>query len=159
MLKKKGKILLLVGMVALLGITGYLNIYLNSQKDPTIETNAEATADFFATYRTDRTAVREQTVMYLDSIINSELSSSESIAEAQATKIELAQTLETELKLESVIKSAGFEDVAVSTSDEKVNVILKASELTDEDVAKVLEVVIAQTNTEPANVIIIPVEG
>ena len=159
MLKKKGKILLLVGMVALLGITGYLNIYLNSQKNPIVETNAETTADFFATYRTDRTAVREQTVMYLDSIINSELSSAESIADAQQTKIEMAQALETELKLESVIKSAGFEDVAVSTSNENVNVILKASELTDEDVAKVLEVVIAQTSVAPANVIIIPVEG
>ena len=159
MLKKKGKILLLVGMVALLGVTGYLNIYLNSQKSTTIETNAEATADFFTTYRTDRTAVREQTVMYLDSIINSELSSAESIADAQQTKIELAQALETELKLENVIKSTGFEDVAVSTSDENVNVIIKSSNLTDEDVAKVLEVVIAQTDVEPANVIIIPVEG
>lgn len=159
MLKKKGKILLLVGMVALLGVTGYLNIYLNSQKDISIETNAEATADFFTTYRTDRNAVREQTVMYLDSIINSELSSAESIASAQQTKIELAQALETELKLESVIKSTGFDDVAVSTSDENINVIIKSSDLTDEDVAKVLEVVVSQTNAEPANVIIIPVEG
>ena len=43
--------------------------------------------------------------------------------------------------------------------DENINVIIKSSDLTDEDVAKVLEVVVSQTNAEPANVIIIPVEG
>ena len=155
---KKSKIFVLIGMIALLAVTGYLNIYLNSKNAQTSNADANLSADFFATYRSDREAVREQTVMYLDSVINNELSSQESIAEAQATKLELVNTMETELKLESVIKSVGFEDVAVSNSEENINVILKSASLTEEEVARVLEVVMLETNASPTNVVIIPVE-
>jgi hypothetical protein len=102
--------------------------------------------------------MREQTVMYLDSVINSELSSAETIAQAQESKMEIVNSIETELKLESVIKALGFEDVVVSSSNENYNIILKSTTLNDEEVAKVLEVVTQQTGTEASNVIIIPVE-
>lgn len=158
MLGKKGKIFVLVGMVALLAITGYLNVYINNSANTTIETNAQMNADFFTTYKSDRNAVREQTVMYLDSIINNELSSAESIANAQNEKIRISKQMETEMKLETFIKSVGFEDVAVSNIDENINIILRASTLTDEEVARVLEVVCVQTNADPTSVTIIPVE-
>ncbi len=158
-MKKGSKILVIVGMVALLIVTGYLNVFLNSnfnKKDT--QAKAEASADFFTTYRTDREAVREQTVMYLNSIINNEVSSEEAVAQAQADLIKLTNGLETELKLEASIKSAGFEDVAVSSGGENVNVILKSKNLGDEDVAKVLQIVTSTTGADATNVIIIPVE-
>jgi hypothetical protein len=72
--------------------------------------------------------------------------------------MEIVNSIETELKLESVIKALGFEDVVVSSSNENYNIILKSTTLNDEEVAKVLEVVTQQTGTEASNVIIIPVE-
>ncbi len=156
---KIGKIIALAGMIALLVVTGYLNVYLNAKADETIPGNAQQTADFFETYRTDRIAVREQTVMYLDSIINSELSSQESIDKAQQEKISVTKAMETEIKLEAMIKALGFDDTVVSSSDENYNVILKASALSDNEVAKVLEVVTTTADVQPSNVIIIPVEG
>jgi hypothetical protein len=96
--------------------------------------------------------------MYLDSVINSELSSAETIAQAQENKMLLVNSIETELKLENVIKALGFEDVVVSSSGENYNIILKSTTLNDDEVAKVLEVVTTQTKTQPSNVIIIPVE-
>ena len=156
-LGKKSKVFALVGMLVLLVVTGYLNVYLNNSANSTsVSTNA--TGSFFETYRTDRVSMREQTVMYLDSVINSELSSAETIAQAQQSKIEITSAMERELKLESVIKALGFEDVVVSSSNENYNVILKTASLEDDAVAKVLEVVTQQTGAEPANVIIIPVE-
>jgi hypothetical protein len=158
-MKKGSRILVIVGMVALLIVTGYLNVFLNGNFNKTdTKAQAEASADFFATYRTDREAVREQTVMYLNSIINNEVSSDEAIAKAQSDLIKLTSDLGTELKLEASIKSAGFEDVAVSSGGENVNIILKAKDLGDEDVAKVLQIVTSTTGADATNVIIIPVE-
>ena len=155
---KKGKIFALVGMIALLVVTGYLNVYLNSNSIQSASVSTTVVSNFFETYRLDRISMREQTVMYLDSVINSELSSAETIAQAQQSKIEITNAMESELKLETVIKALGFEDVVVSSSNNNYNVILKTATLEDEEVAKVLEVVTQHTGAEASNVIIIPVE-
>jgi stage III sporulation protein AH len=155
---KKGKIFALVGMIALLVVTGYLNVYLNSNSIQSASVSTTVVSNFFETYRLDRISMREQTVMYLDSVINNELSSAETIAQAQQSKIEITNAMESELKLETVIKALGFDDVVVSSSNNNYNVILKTATLEDEEVAKVLEVVTQHTGAEASNVIIIPVE-
>ncbi len=158
-LGKKSKFFALAGMILLLVVTGYLNVYLNNNaKTQSTPASTVTISNFFETYRSDRTAMREQTVMYLDSVINSEFSSADTIAQAQESKIQLVNSIETELKLESTIKALGFEDVVVSSSDENYNIILKSVSLNDEEVARVLEVVTTHTGTQPSNVIIIPVE-
>ena len=63
MLKKRTKILILVAMVALLGVTGYLNIALNN--NVVTEASANVTnANYFDTYRTDRQSTRDQELLY-----------------------------------------------------------------------------------------------
>lgn len=157
MLSKKSKIFVLVGMLALLVVTGYLNVYLNNRSQTGSAATAD-TADFFTTYRTDRTTTRNQTMLYLDSIIESELSSKEAVAEAEKNKLALTGAMETELNLEGTIKSMGFDDVVVSSGSEYCNVMVKAKELKSEQVAKILEVVVTQTGKTAHYVRIIPVE-
>ena len=157
MLGKKGKIFVLVGMLALLVVTGYLNVYLNNKAQVSTSAGAES-SDFFVTYRTDRTATRNQTILYLDSIIESELSSSEAVTEAEKSKLALTSAMETEFSLEGAIKALGFEDVVVSASSDYYNVMIKAGELKSDEVAKVLEVVTTQTGTSANYVRIIPVQ-
>lgn len=60
--------------------------------------------------------------------------------------------------LEGLIKAAGFEDAVVTSSTENVNIIIKSASLTSEQVAKVLEIVTAETGKTASNVRIIPVE-
>lgn len=157
MLSKKSKIFVLVGMLALLVVTGYLNVYLNSKADKNQSVTA-GSSDFFATYRSDRAETRNQTMLYLDSIIESELSSKEAIAEAEKNKLALTGAMETELNLEGTIKSMGFEDVVISTSNNYYNIMVKAKELKSEEVAKILDAVTTQTGTTANYVRIIPVE-
>ena len=92
MLSKKSKIFVLVGMLALLVVTGYLNIYLNNRADTKQPVSAES-SDFFTTYRNDRTATRNQTILYLDSIIESDLSSEDAVAEAEKNKLALTAAM------------------------------------------------------------------
>ena len=157
MLSKKSKIFVLVGMLALLVVTGYLNVYLNnrSKSDSFVTANS---ADFFTTYRNDRTTTRNQTMLYLDSIIESDLSSKEAVAEAEKNKLALTGAMEAELNLEGTIKSMGFDDVVISTGNDYCNVMVKTKELKSEQVAKILEAVTAQTGKTANYVRIIPVE-
>ena len=103
-------------------------------------------------------ATRNQTILYLDSIIESDLSSEDAVAEAEKNKLALTAAMETELSLEGIIKSMGFDDVVISASSDYYNIMVKAKELTTEEVAKILDAVTTQTGTTANYVRIIPVE-
>ena len=155
MISKKKKIIVLVGMIALLVVAGGLNIFLNLYNKGG---DSPVSGNNFETYRIDRKTTREQTILYLDAIIANEASSAEAIADAEANKLELTKNMEVELVLEGLIKSLGFEDAVVTNSTENVNVIVKAKELTSEQAAQILDVVLTETKKEATNVNIIPVE-
>ncbi len=159
MLGKKSKIFVLVGMVALLVVTGVLNIVLNkTANDTKASANELLNADFFETYRSDRTETRAETVMYLDAIIADEASSADAVSEAEGEKLALTAAMELELVLEGLIKAAGFADAVVTSTSENVNVIIKTPELTEEQVTKVLEIITSETGKTAASVRIIPIE-
>lgn len=157
MLKKKTKIFILIAMVLLLGVTGYLNVALNNNAT-TPTSGAITTANYFDTYRTDRQSTRDQELLYYDSIISSESSSSEAIANAEAKKLEIVNAMESELVMEGLIKAKGFEDVIVTNSASNVNVIVKGTNLESSQIAQIVEIVKQQTSKSIDNIKIIPVE-
>ena len=160
MLGKKKKIIVLGGMVALLVLTGVLNVILNiTATNPSIDANAGTTyTDFFTAYRADRVSSREQTMLYYDEIISSAETSAEAKAEAESAKLALSASMETELALESLIKSLGFEDAVVTSTTENVNVIVKCEEMTGTQANQILEIIVTETETKASNVRIIPTE-
>ena len=153
---KKSKIIVLAGMIALLVRTGVLNIVINKKAQSVSSGDTTASADFFVTYRADRLATRNQSMLDLDEIIKS--GSEEAIKNAEAEKLALTSTMENELKLEGLIKAIGFEDAVVITTSENVSVILRSGELKSEQVAQVLQIVTDETGKTAASVRIIPVE-
>lgn len=155
MLSKKKKIIILVVMVALLVVTGYLNIALNNNVTTTTSTN-NASTDFYAGYRTDRQNSRETAIMYYDSIIASADSSEEAKTLASQSRQELIDAMEKELVVEGLLKSAGFEDAVLTTTSENINVIIKASELSAGELAKIGKIVQEQTGKSLDNIKIIP---
>ncbi|MBQ0017325.1 MAG: SpoIIIAH-like family protein [Clostridiales bacterium] len=157
MLTKKKKIIILSVMAVLLVVTGYLNIALNNG---VVETSSSAitTANFFTTYRTDRESTRSQELDYYDAIIASASTSQEAKQNAEAKKAELVSNMETELVTEGLIKAKGFEDVIVTNTASNVNVVVKAAELTSNQVAQIVDIVQQQTGIALDYIKIIPVE-
>ena len=158
---KKSKIFVLAGMIAPLVVPGALNIWLNGTQAKAAsggEYDDYTASDFFAAYRADRTATRNQSIMYLDEIIESGVESDEAVEKAKLEKAELAAAMDLELRLETLIKAVGFEDAIVTTTGEKINVILRSGELENEQVAKVLNVIKDETGKRATAVRIIPVE-
>lgn len=155
-MKKRTKILILVAMVLLLGVTGYLNIVLNSATNET-EPTVTTTASYFETYRSDRETTRDQELLYYQAIIDSE-KGTEAEATAKAAMEELLIKMETELLVENTIKGYGFSDCIVTSSNENVNVIIEAESLTSAEVAQIVSVVQDELKANIKNIKIIPVK-
>lgn len=156
-MKKRTKVFILVGMVALLGVTAYLNIELNNRVIQT-STQTSTYTSYFSGYREDRQASRDQMLLYYDAIITNQESSAEAIASAENKKLEIIAEMEKELVMEGLIKAKGFEDAIVTFSNEYVNVIVKSSELKSNEVAQIVEIVKEQTGKSIDNIVIIPNE-
>ncbi len=159
MLSKKKKIIIVSCFTVLLVGAGILNLILNNTLlSDTDNTTTVTNANFFSTYRLDRTDTRNQEMLYLDAIIASDSASSEAKATAEQKKQELIATMETELALEGLIKAKGFNDAVVSTSSSAINVIVKSAELTTDEVAQIVDIIQTQTEYSIDNIKIIPVE-
>ncbi len=157
MVNKRKKVLILSVMVVLLVVTGFLNITLNNTTAvPT--SSATTNENFFVTYRSDRNSTRSQEVLYYDAIISSASASAEAKQVAETKKQELVKLMETELVLEGLIKSKGFEDAIVTLTTSNVNVIVKDSTLESNEVAQIVQVVQESTGKDIDNIKIIPVE-
>ena len=157
-MSKKKKIIILATMFVLLVVTGYLNIALNEGAATIANSDNVVTGNFFTTYRMDRQSTRDQEIAYYDAIITSATSSAEAKLNAEQKKQNLVNAMEMELVTEGLIKARGFEDVIVTNSNSCVNVIVKAMELSSNEVAQIVSIVQEQSNIGLENIKIIPVE-
>lgn len=156
---KKKKIVVLSVMCLLLVVTGYLNFSMANQ-DSTNQVSSEvvASANFFDAYRTDRQETRNQEIEYLDAIISASDSLVEHKQSATNQKLALVAKMEKELALEGLLKGKGYDDVVVTISAENYNILVKCeNNLTSEQVAQILNVVVEQTGAKATNVKIIPI--
>lgn len=152
---KKKKIIVLSCMIALLAITAVFNFVLTNKNDVGVVT----TANYFTQYKTERTTTRNEQILQLNEIIDSESASTEAKAEAVNLKLKITEAMENELMLEYLMKTQGYENVAVTigTTTESVNVIVQDQELSQDDAIKIYSVVLNQVNVSPENVNIIPI--
>ncbi|MBQ7977296.1 MAG: SpoIIIAH-like family protein [Clostridia bacterium] len=158
MVTKKKKIIVLSVMMGLLVLTGFLNITLNNSTDVVNTSGTVTSANFFTSYRADRDTARTQEKLYYTAILESASSTAEAKSSATDALNNIASLIESELYLEGNIKAKGFNDVIVSMSDNFVNVMVKANELSDAQVAQIVQVVQEQTKKSIDNIKIIPVE-
>ncbi len=157
-MSKKKKIIVSICMVLLLAATAYLNILLANGKE---EEDLSVSSNFFTEYRSERTSTREQEMLYLDGIIGNTSLAEETVSQAALQKMEIVDLMEKELILEGLLKAKGFEDVAVtmSSTSDNVNVIVKADELSQEDVAGIYSVLAEEVDgITYSNIKIIPVK-
>ena len=159
-MSKKKKIVILSVMVALLLVTGFVNVALNSTlSNKSLPTNAgSTTANFYTNYRTEREATRTQEIQFYDSIIASASASATAKSEAESNKNALIAQMEKELVTEGIIRGKGFADAIVTSSSANVNVFVKSAELSKSEVAQITSIVTQQLGVEIDKIIIIPSE-
>ena len=159
---KKSKVILIVVVVALLALVVYANYRINSKSTAAagtpspnaspVNTENSSTEDYFDTFRADRNDVRNKEIEYLDEIIAASGSDDESLVEAQRQKLALVENMEKEFTIETLLKAKGFADAAVTFHAGSVNIVIGAAELTDDEVAVILDIAARETGEAPENI-------
>ena len=157
-MSKKKKIIVMSSLVFLLALTSVLNVLL-AQNRSAVGDEVVTTANYFATYRSERTTTRSEELLQLDSIIALYDETSEEYAEAVAAKMEIVTAMEQELQLETMIKSLGFSDAVVSIGmdSENVNVFINSDELDMDTALSIYDMLRNEAGVDAGNIIIMPV--
>lgn len=151
MLTKKKKIFILFGMVALLVVTGCLNLFL-SKNDENIPTSSYESASFLTSYRSSKLETRQTMLNMYQSILDT-ATDPEQITETNALITDLGQRMERENTLEAMIMAAGFEDAVVTNADDgSYTVMVKSDGLDTDNIATILGIVVKETGASATNI-------
>ena len=121
-MSNKKKVIVMSSLVALLGATAVFNFVLASKDTDVATDGGVTTANYFTTYRAERTSTRNEELVQLDSVIASYQEGDEKYEAATTMKMEIVAAMEQELILENMVKSLGFSDAVVSVSVDSDNV-------------------------------------
>ena len=157
-MSKKKKIIVMSSLVFLLALTAVLNVLLAKNRIASGD-SAVATANYFSTYRSERTTTRSEELLQIDSVISLYDEGSEKYTEAVNLKMKIVGIMEKELVLETMIKSKGFSDAVVSigVDSENVNVFINSNELDRQTALQIYTCLTEEADVDPLNIIIMPV--
>lgn len=120
--------------------------------------NNTINADFFAAAKLDREQTRAKNKEKLMELVNNENLSEAQKEDAVNGVIKLTEVAEIETATETLLKAKGFTDVVVSIVSDKVNVIVSADHLTDQQKAQIEDIVKNETKADIKNIVISPVK-
>jgi len=109
-------------------------------------------------YILEQEQLRSMQIAQLDDIINSDKSSQELIDSAQREKIEIVEKMETEQLTAGMLRARGYTDAAVTAGEGYVTVMVRLTELSQADVARITQLVTERTGIGAENIKIIPIK-
>lgn len=156
-MSKKKKVIILSCMVLLLAVTAVFNFVLAGNAKTTDDT--VTTATYFAQYKTERSQSRSEQLVQLNEIIAAEEETTETKTEALNLKLKLTEIIESELLLETLIESRGYEDAVVSIglTSSNVNVMVKDNDFTQDDAIIIYTILSEEISADPSSVTIVPI--
>ena len=108
--------------------------------------------NYFVEYRLSRDKLRGTLVERLDKIVSDENTSEDSRAEAQKEIMKIGSNSEKELQIEGLVKGKGYEDALVFLTDKDIKVVVSSTELAEQDMVKILEIVKSETDYTMDNI-------
>lgn len=156
-------IVLAVGIILLAGAV-WLNLKLKDGGEAdgvdavttpapdSVETAAELFGSYFTSFRNQRSKLRAQEIDYLRTILNSASADGDSVADARERLVELVGSMEKEFTIESLIRSKGFLDAAATLRNGSATVVINGETLTDEEVARILDIVMRETGLPASSI-------
>jgi stage III sporulation protein AH len=120
-------------------------------------TNADASEgeSYFAMAAIDRSRARDEAMEVLNQITASTDASEEARAEAYAAIEQMAQDIENEANIETLLKAKGFVECVAVISNSTATVIVKSEGLLPSDLAQITEIVYEQAGISPADIKVI----
>ena len=181
------KQIILASLVAALGVAVYLNYqfadvdgeYIASSADTSvqqeenygdatfvdtktaIESQLSATVDtteYFSEAKLTRSKSRDEAVAALKTMLADEELTLEQKAALTTQATEFATAIEVEGKIENLLKAKGFEECMVYYDVDKVDVILEADDLLEEEVTVIRDIILEETTVSVQDISIVPIQ-
>lgn len=114
---------------------------------------------FFIEYRLERERVRGEQLELLQGIVDDGASDSEIRKNAQKKLVQMTDSMEQELQLESLIKAKGYDEAALFLRRDSANVILGRENIQEEDIIIIADMVSRITGCDLDKVVVIPKNG
>lgn len=162
------KQIILAGLTLILGVAVYINYAFSAgggklQKTSKIENeaanygeaqlvNSDSAEDYFSQARIDRMNSRDEAVETLKTIMNGGDSTEEEQAVAAEDAATLSGLIQSESKIEDLIKAAGFDDCVVYLDGENANIVVKSDGLADSDAAKIKDILLSEVDVANENI-------
>lgn len=108
--------------------------------------------NYFIEQRLSRDKLRAGLIDRLNTIVENESTSEEVRTEAQKKIMGIGDMAEKELTIEGLIKAKGFEEALVFLTEENAKIVVSIDELTEQDVVKILDIVMGETNLDTSSI-------
>ena len=118
-----------------------------------VEDVSTSNIDFFTEYRLDRDKLRSERSEILRNGIKS-ATDEENRQALQEKILKMVQEKQQETEMESLIKAKGFADVLIFCSDKSVSAVVKAEELSKDEVIQVADIITRVTNCKVEDITI-----
>ena len=167
------KQIILAGMTLILGLAVYIN-YAVSTSDGKIkatdvvksqsvnygDVSTDSTSDYFAQARIDRMNSRDEAVETLKNIMNGGDSTEEEKKVAEEEASAMTGLMESESKVETLVKAAGFEDCVVYLDGDNANIVVKTDSdgLVASEAAQIKDILLSEVSVANENIRIYDVE-
>lgn len=123
-----------------------------NERNNTVTTNATNTDDYFTKSKLERDTMYSQMIETYEKVINSNnaLETQKQTATQEITKIN--ETKNSIMICENLIKTKGFENSVVFVNGESISVIIGASEIKQDEVAQIQNIISREMNAKIENI-------
>lgn len=132
----------------------------NTSGTNAVETSAKVqdNSDYFTTSKKERENIREEAIEQIEKIIKNDKLTDKDKKSAVAKTEEIAQRMEQENNIETLLKAKGFSKVLAVMSDTGISVVVKSEGLTSQQTLQIQDVIMGETDVELSQIKIIPVK-
>ncbi|MBC8569603.1 SpoIIIAH-like family protein [Zongyangia hominis] len=171
--------IILASLILVLGIAIYLNWQFSSGNDLAVtgqtESNVKNYGDaqyvdnqngveekdaetYFAEAKLSRQKTRDEAVETIQTMISDTSIEEDQKETLSAQASQIASAIETESRIENLIKAKGFADCIAYIDDDKANVIVKTDGLLENEAAQIKEILLQETDVPVENISIVEVK-
>ena len=123
----------------------------SGENEDDLEVNANGSS-FFSEARLTRQQSRDSAIDTLTQMFQDSSLSDEQKSQLAIKAAGVAEAIETEGKIENMIKAKGFSDCMVYIDGDRVDVIVKTNGLLKEEVAQIKDILVAETGALEENI-------
>ena len=113
---------------------------------------------YFAEAKLSRTKARDEAADALKYMLEDANLTTDQMTQLTIEAADIAKSIETEGKIENLIKAKGFQECMVYLADDKIDVLVKCSGMTDSEAAQIKDVILGEVAVPDSSISIIEIQ-